>query len=193
MPIDLTALRVPRPHRADAARNFDAVLDAAAYVFAEQGFDAPLEEVARRAGVGIATVYRNFPTREQLVENVYLTEIESVLAEATVASQLPPWEGFTRWLRRFVEYLETKRAVTAAIDPESAVYRACREALSEAGRPLLERAQAAGELRADVDADDVARYVMGAAAVTFASPEQRDRMLGVFFDGLRAGPSDARR
>ncbi|MGO8684604.1 MAG: TetR/AcrR family transcriptional regulator [Thermoleophilia bacterium] len=177
---------MPRPHRADAARNFDAVLAAAACVFAERGFDAPLAEVARRAGVGIATVYRNFPTREQLVENVYLTEIESVLAEVAAASRLPPWGDLTRWLRRFVEYLETKRAVAVAIDPESVVYRACREALAEAGRPLLERAQTAGELRADVDADDVARYVMGAAAVNFASAEQRDRMLGVFFDGLRA-------
>lgn len=186
MPIDLTALRVPRPHRVDAARNFDSVLDAAARVFAEQGFDAPLDEVARRAGVGIATVYRDFPTREQLVENVYLAEIESVLAEAATAGRLPPWEGLTRFLRRFVDYLETKRAVAVAIDPESVVYRACREALSEAGRPLLERAQAAGELRADVDADDIARYVMSAASMTFASPGQRDRLLGVFFDGLRA-------
>src|SRR5258707_12628806 len=127
MPIDLTTLRVPRPHRADAARNFDAVLDAAGHVFAKRGFDAPLEEVARRAGVGIATVYRNFPTREQLVENVYLTEIESVLAEAAASAGLPPWEGLTRWLRRFVEFLATKRAVPTAIHPQSVGYRACRQ------------------------------------------------------------------
>jgi AcrR family transcriptional regulator len=146
----------------------------------------------RRPGVGIATVYRNFPTREQLVENVYLTEIESVLAEAAASARLPPWEGLTRWLRRFVEFLATKRAVATAIDPQSVVYRACREALSKVGRPLLERAQAAGDVRADVD---VARYVMGAAAMSFASPTQRDRMLGVLFDGLRApvtGPPDRR-
>lgn len=186
MPIDLTPLRVPRPHRADAARNFNAVLDAAGHLFSERGFDAPLEEVARRAGVGIATVYRNFPTREQLVENVYLTEVQHVLDEAAASTRLPPWEGLTRWLRSFVEYLGTKRAVANAIDPESVVYRTCRDALAEAGRPLLERAQAAGEVRTDVDDDDIARYVMGAATINFASTAQRDRMLGVLFDGLRA-------
>jgi AcrR family transcriptional regulator len=186
MPIDLTALLMPRPHRADAARNFDAVLEAAGDVFAERGFDAPLEEVARRAGVGIATVYRNFPTREQLVENVYLNEVQQVLDEAETRTRMPPFEGLTRRLRRFVEYLATSHAVANAIDPHSLVYRACREAIAEAGRPLLERAQAAGEVRADVDDDDIARYVMGAASMTFASPAQRHRMLGVLFDGLRA-------
>ncbi|HEY4429078.1 MAG TPA: helix-turn-helix domain-containing protein [Solirubrobacteraceae bacterium] len=186
MPVDLTALRVPRPHRADAARNFDAVLAAAGEVFSDRGFDAPLEDVARRAGVGIATVYRNFPTREQLVENVYVTEVQYVLDEAAASAQLPPWEGLTRWLRRFVEYLATKRAVANAIDPDSAVYRACRDAIAEAGRPLLERAQAAGEIRNDIDEDDIARYIMGAAGMNFSSAAQRDRMLGVLFDGLRA-------
>jgi AcrR family transcriptional regulator len=186
MPVDLTALRVPRPHRADAARNFDAVLEAAGDVFGDRGFDAPLEDVARRAGVGIATVYRNFPTRERLVENVYLTEVQYVLDEAAASAQLPLWEGLTRWLRRFVEYLATKRAVANAIDPDSVVYGACRDAIAEAGRPLLERAQAAGEIRNDIDEDDIARYVMGAAGMNFSSSAQRDRMLGVLFDGLRA-------
>ena len=185
-PIDLEPYRAPRPHRADAARNFDAVLEAAREVFTERGFDAPLEDVAERAGVGIATLYRNFPTREVLVENVYIVEIQAVLAEAAASLELAPWDGLTRWLRSFVGYLGTKRAVATALDPDSEVYRACRAALSEAGTPLLRRAQASGDARTDIDDDDIARFIMGAAAMNFASEEQRQRMLDVLFDGLRA-------
>jgi AcrR family transcriptional regulator len=86
-----------------------------------RGFDAPLEDVAGRAGVGIATLYRNFPTREVLVENVYIVEVQAVLAEAGASLELSPWDGLTRWLRRFVEYLGTKRAIATAIDPDSEV------------------------------------------------------------------------
>ena len=184
--IDLERYRAPRPHRADAARNFDALLEAAREVFTDRGFDAPIEDVAERAGVGIATLYRNFPTREVLVENVYIVEIQAVLAEADASLELPPWEGLASWLRRFVSYLGTKRAVTTAIDPDSEVYQACRAALSEAGTPLLRRAQASGDVRKDIDEDDVARYIMGAAAMNFASEQQRSRMLDVLLDGLRA-------
>jgi AcrR family transcriptional regulator len=184
-PIDLEPLRAPRPHRADAARNFDAVLDAAREVFTDRGFDAPLEDVAARAGVGIATLYRNFPTREVLVENVYIVEIQAVIAEVGASLELPPWEGLVRWLRYFVEYLGTKRAIATAIDPGSAVYRACGAALAEAGTPLLRRAQASGEVRADIDDDDIGRYIIGGAAMNFSSEQQRQRLLSVLFDGLR--------
>jgi AcrR family transcriptional regulator len=182
----LEPYRAPRPHRADAARNFDAVLEAAREVFTARGFDVPLEDVAERAGVGIATLYRNFPTREVLVENVYIIEVQAVLAGARASLELSPWDGLTSWLRRFVEYLGTKRAITTAIDPESDVYQACRAALSQAGKPLLRRAQASGDARTDIDDDDIARYIMGAAAMSFASDQQRQKMLGVLFDGLRA-------
>lgn len=185
-PIDLEPYRAPRPHRADAARNFDAVLEAAREVFTERGFDAPLEEVADRAGVGIATLYRNFPTREVLVENVYIVEIQAVVAEASASLALPPWDGLTGWLRSFVLYLGTKRAVVTAIDPDSEVYKACGAALTEAGTPLLRRAQASGDLRTDIDDDTIGRFIIGAAATTFSSEQQREEMLGVLFDGLRA-------
>ncbi len=185
-PIDLEPYRAARPHRADAARNFDAVLAAAREVFTERGFGAPLEDVAERAGVGIATLYRNFPTREVLVENVYIVEIQSVIAEAGASQELAPWEGLVSWLRHFAEYVGTKRAVATAIDPDSEAYQACRAALSEAGTPLLRRAQASGAVRADVDDDDIARYIMGAATMSFGSEQQRAKMLGVLFDGLRA-------
>jgi AcrR family transcriptional regulator len=180
----LSALRVQRPHRADAARNFDALLAAARDVFTEYGADAPMEEIAKRAGVSIATLYRNFPTREQVLENVYIFELEAVCRFAEDAGRLGPWEGITSWLRRFVEYVATKRAVVVGINRDSEMFRACCAALTVAGGPLLERAQTAGVMRSDVDIDDVMRFVMAYTLVNFASAEQRDRMLEVAFDGL---------
>jgi AcrR family transcriptional regulator len=184
MSVDLTAVRAPRPHRADAARNFDAVLAAAQEVFTEFGADAPLDEVARRAGVGIATLYRNFPTREHLIENVFLTEVDAVCRFAGPAAEMDPWTGITTWLRRFIDLIATKRAVATGLDHDSPGYRAAAEALDEAGGPLLQRAQEAGTFRDDVDIDGVLRMIMAFAAVNFSSPEQRDRMLEVAFDGL---------
>lgn len=183
---DLSQLRVQRPHRADAARNFDALMAAAHDVLTEYGTDAPMDEIAKRADVSIATLYRNFPTRDQLLANVYVLEVESVCEYAAEAAQLGPWDGITSWLRRFVEYVATKRAVAAGIDRESEIYRACTQALYEAGGPLLRRAQEAGVMRDDIDIDDVMRFVMAYTLVNFASAQQRDRMLDVAFDGLAA-------
>ena len=187
-PVDLSPLRARRPHRADAARNFDALVAAARDVLTEYGVDAPMDEVARRAGVSIATLYRNFPTREQLLENVYVSEVEAVCRFAEDAAQLGAWEGITSWLRRFVDYVATKRAVATGIDRDSEVYWACTRALYEAGGPLLERAQQAGLMRNDVDIDDVMRFTMAYTTANFASAAQRDRMLGVAFEGLAATP-----
>jgi AcrR family transcriptional regulator len=187
VPTDLSALRAPRPHRADAARNYDALLEAAREVFAEYGADAPLDEIARRVGVGIATLYRNFPTREALLENVYLTEVEAVCQAAGGLSDEAPWDSLTGWLRRFVDYVATKRAVVPGIDRDTDVYRACTQALYEAGGPLLERVQEAGLMRADVTIDDVMRFAMAYTTANFTSGRQRDKMLEIAFDGLRAG------
>ena len=194
MPLaDLSSLRAPRPHRADAARNFDALLAAAYDVLTEYGADASMDEIARRAHVSIATLYRNFPTREHLLETVYVSEVEAVCRFADEAGRLDPWEGITTWLRRFVDYVATKRAVATGIDHHSDVYRACTQALYEAGGPLLQRAQRAGLVRLDVNIDDVMRLVMAYTVVNFASPEQRDRMLGVAFDGLAGGSGESPR
>src|SRR6266516_3407373 len=107
------ALRVDvkRPQRADARRNFDALLTAARDAFAAKGVEASLEDIARSAGVGIGTLYRNFPTRQDLVKAVYLGEIEELCAAAEDVADLPPWEALSAWLRRFVEYAATKRAI----------------------------------------------------------------------------------
>jgi AcrR family transcriptional regulator len=181
---DLARLRTPRPHRADAGRNFDAILAAARTAFTELGADAPLDEIARRAGVGIATLYRNFPTREQLIENVYITEVEAVAQAAVDGASLDPWGGLTRWLRRYVDYVGAKRALITGLNRDSATFQACRDELFAAGSPLLERAQRDGAVRPDVTIVDVMWLVSGVAGVG-GDPDRREKVLAVALDGLR--------
>jgi AcrR family transcriptional regulator len=181
-------LGVRRPQRADARRNFDALLSAARGLFAEQGTDASLEDIARRAGVGIGTLYRNFPTRQDLFESVYLGEVEELCAAAEAAMQQPPWEALSSWLRRFVRYVATKRALAEAMNKDSDVFRACRAQMYECGAPLLERAQAQGEARTDLSFDDLVRMLSGLTSAGFADDAQRDRILEVALDGVRTRP-----
>src|SRR5689334_13276238 len=96
---------VRRPQRADARRNFDALLAAARETFAQSSADASLEEIARRAGVGIGTLYRNFPTPRDLFEAVYVEEINQLAVAAVAVAELPPWEALRTWLERFVQYV----------------------------------------------------------------------------------------
>ena len=183
---DTPTLGVARPQRADARRNFDALLTAAREAFAEQGPGAPLEDIARRAGVGIGTLYRNFPTRDALVEAVYIDELAAVVRAAGEAGTLEPWEAMEAWLRRFVTYVGTKRALVDGLNKDSPVLLSCRTSLYDAGEPLLRRAQAAGELRDDATIGDVIRMVSGIAGVAFDDDAQRDRVIAMAVDGLRS-------
>lgn len=183
------AIRVPgvrRPRRADARRNFDALLVAAREAFAERGTQASLEDIARRAGVGIGTLYRNFPTRQDLFDAVYAGEIEGLCAEADHVAGLPPWDALVAWLRRFVAYAATKRAIHESLGGESEMFRSGREAMYAAGEPLLARAQAAGVARADASFDDVLRLVTGITSSACTDDGQRERVLGFALDGIRA-------
>jgi AcrR family transcriptional regulator len=182
----LRDLQVRRPQRADARRNFDALIAAARAVFAEQGTGASLEDVARRAGVGIGTLYRNFPTRRDLFESVYIGEVEELVTAAEEVADQAPWAALDAWLRRFVGYVATKRAIAEALNHESSVFTACRETMCGAGRPLLERAQAAGQARGDIDFDDLLRLMAGITSGGFVDDDQRNRVLEIALDGLRA-------
>jgi len=176
-----------RPARADARRNYDKLIEAARATFAELSTSASLEEVARRADVGIATLYRNFPTRELLIESVYLEEVEAVCHAATEGSGGDPWRDLAVWLDRFVAYVATKRALIEGINRDSFAFQACRDVLWGAAEPLLARAQQTGVIRADVSVDDVLRLVGGIASVGFVSPEQQKKVLAIALDGLKAG------
>ncbi|MCX4580207.1 TetR/AcrR family transcriptional regulator [Streptomyces sp. NBC_01571] len=175
-----------RPHRKDAARNYDALLAAAREAFTENGAEASLEDIARRAGVGIGTLYRNFPTRRHLFESVYADEVDALCRVAQDVAAQEPWAALTSWLRRFVDYTVTKRAIREALNNESEIFLACRDSMYQAGGPLFERAQKAGEARTDMDFDDLLRMVAGITSTNFLDDAQRDRVLTVALDGVRA-------
>src|SRR3954469_20198756 len=115
-------LTVRRPQRADARRNFDALISAAREVFAENGTDASLEDIARRANVGIGTLYRNFPTRQDLLEAVFVQDVEDLCQAAGYAAQRSPWDGFTAWLDRYAGYVARKLALQQAINKDSETF-----------------------------------------------------------------------
>jgi AcrR family transcriptional regulator len=184
---ELTALiEERRPKRADARRNFDALVEAGRDAFAADGAGASLEDVARRAGVGIGTLYRNFATRDSLIEAVYLEEVAGVAAYAEALEAGEPFEALSAWLRRFAEYAATKKVLLAGFNGDSPLLQSCRTVVYESGEPLLEHAQAAGAVRKDVEIGDVVRLVSGVAGVTFTDAAQRDRVIDVALDGLRA-------
>ncbi|MGW4910808.1 TetR/AcrR family transcriptional regulator [Streptomyces sp. NPDC004270] len=174
-----------RPHRKDAARNYDALIAAAREAFAENGAEASLEDVARRAGVGIGTLYRNFPTRRDLFESVYADEVNTLCRAAVELSELEPWQALTSWLDRFTDYMVTKRAVRDALNDESEIFSACRDSMYAAGGPLLERAQKAGVVRTDMEIGDLLRMVSGITGTAFEDDAQRDRVMAIALDGVR--------
>lgn len=183
-----------RPKRADARRNYEKLLAAAGEAFAENGTDASLEDIARRAGVGIGTLYRNFPTRQDLLEAVYVDEVEEMSRAAAGLTDLEPWDALVTWLHQFVRYAATKRALAdemmATMDKDDEVFVACRTAIMAAGDMLLRRAQDAGVVRPDTNFTDVGRMVAGIAAIRTAEAAQIERILDVALDGLRYTAAD---
>jgi AcrR family transcriptional regulator len=193
-PMSETEIQLQRPKRADARRNYDKLVAAARAVFTEDGTSAPLEEVAERAAVGIGTLYRHFPTRQALLEAVYVDEVEAMARAAADLSELPPWEALSQWLHQYVGFAATKRALNEALmeaAPDSDVLLTCRTAITGAGTALIERAQRAGVVRADTNFMDVVRMVGGIAMVPTADPGQKERMLELALDGLRYQPRES--
>ncbi len=183
-----------RPKRADARRNYDKVLAAAREAFAEGGESTALEEIARRAGVGIGTLYRNFPNRQALLETLYLEEVEGIcrLAEEQRESA-DPWEALTSWFERFIGYIATKQALAAELtnylDRDAQLFKSSRAALWAAGEPLLTRAQEAGVVRPDAEIGDVMHMVMGIAKIPSTDPSQTTHIVRIALDGLRYRPA----
>jgi len=186
------SLTTARTQRADAVRNRERLLKAANAVFSAGGPDASLEAVAKRAGVGIGTLYRHFPTREALFEAVYRHQVEQLaeLAEQ-LKSEPEPAEALRRWLRSNVEFVATKKGMSAALalaahsSSELAAYSLDR--LTKALGALLDRAIAAGEIRADVSAKDILRAFVGMCYMNDQPGWQASvlRLVDVFVDGLQ--------
>lgn len=187
----------PRGVRADAQRNLDALLEAAKAAFAASGVDAPVRDIAARAEVGVATVYRHFPKRSDLVAAVFKREVDACAnAAPALARDHAPGEALARWLRRYSAFIATKRGLAAALhsgdpafDPLPVYFR---QQLEPALESLLDAAVAAGEIRADVAAYDLLRAVGNLCAA--GGPDgalHGRRMLELLLDGLRYGAHPA--
>ena len=187
-PMSETEIQIQRPMRADARRNYEKLVAAARAAFTADGTSVPLEDIADRAGVGIGTLYRHFPTRQALLEAVYVDEVEAMARAADELSGLPPWDALSEWLHEYIGFAATKRALTEALleaASESNALSACRTLLLGAGTALVERAQQAGVVRPDTSFADVGRMVSGIAVVPVVDAEQKERMLQIVLDGLR--------
>jgi AcrR family transcriptional regulator len=181
-----------RPKRADARRNYEKVLAAAREAFAEGGEATSLEEIARRAEVGIGTLYRHFPNRQALLEALYVNEVEELARSAERLDGEDPWEALNGWFERLITYLATKRALAAELTnylaPDAPLFQTCRASLFASGEPLLKRAQDAGVVRRDVDFSDVLHMVAGISKLPTADSKQVEHILRVALDGLRYRP-----
>jgi AcrR family transcriptional regulator len=180
---------ITRPKRADARRNYEKVLRTARQAFAEGGESTALEEIARRAGVGIGTLYRHFPNRQALLEALYVDEVEEMCRSAAELDASDPWDALNGWLERFIAYIGTKRALAAELsnylDQDAPLFQVCRTSLFEAGEPLLKRAQDAGVVRPDVSIGEVIQMVVGIAKIPAKDPKQNEQILRIALDGLR--------
>lgn len=187
LPLDAPARR---PLRADAQRNYDRLIEVARETFTKLGGDTPLEEVARRAGVGIGTLYRHFPNRLDLLEAIYREDVDRLSALArTLSVDLDPWDAMEAWLGEFSAYAATKRVlfqeIVAVAGKDAQVFIHSRAAIGEAADLVVGGAQRAGVVRADIEVTDVTRLVGGCTMMPGADAEQQRRMLRLVLDGLR--------
>jgi AcrR family transcriptional regulator len=187
--------RTDRRVRADAQRSIDALLQAALEVFMTSGVDAPVREVADKAGVGIGTLYRHFPQRSDLIAAVFRHEIDACAASAQVlAADYSPGEALARWMQRFTGFIATKRGLATALHSGNPAYTSLPDYLNQRLMPvfqaLLGAAVAAGEVRADVDADDLMNAVVNLCRQDpGGNLDRARRMVALLVDGLRYGAS----
>ena len=184
-----------RTVRADARRNLDALLRAAAAVFAESGVDAPMRMIAARAGVGVGTLYRHFPQRSDLIKAIIRREVDACVdAAATLEATQPPGEALASWMQGLVDLAATKRGLGPALHSGDPAYESLPDyvlgALTPALRGLLDAAAAAGAISSDADARELLSAGLRLAAPASAGDTaQARRMVALLVDGLRYGAS----
>jgi len=177
--------------RADAQRNVIGLIQAAKAVFATSGVDAPVREIAEKAGVGVGTVYRHFPQRADLVAAVFRQEVDACAdAAPALASEHAPGEALALWMQRYAGFIGTKRGLASALhsgDPTFDTLPAYFQLrLEPALRTLLEQAAAAGEVRGDVDSMDLLSAVASLCMPAYDNrPDHARRMIALLIDGLR--------
>ncbi len=187
-----------KPLRADARKNRDKLVKAAGLAFSQHGIDTSLEEIAGRAGVGIGTLYRHFPTREHLVEVVYRREVEDLCQAAEfLAKKHPPDVALAEWMQRFVDYIGAKRGMADSLKllvaGNSEFFAEASGKIPVALQRLIEAAIASGTIRADIESTDVMHALFGIYGAPM-TPDWRDRskrMVALLMDGLRFGAKQA--
>jgi AcrR family transcriptional regulator len=180
-----------RPQRADARRNFDAILGAASASYAASGAGVGMDEIAGRAGVGVATVYRHFPTRIALMEAVYLGAVHDLVTFGESLDMSDPWDALQAWLEKFVDFMETKQPIATVLTESSVVYEPTRTAIYAIAQPLFDRARAAGRVRPELSADDVMRLIFAVTGGIYRDEAQRRRALQIVLDGIRPSRTSA--
>lgn len=181
-----------RKPRSDALRNRERILEVAKQVFTRRGAQASMDEIARRAKIGPGTLYRHFPTRDELLATVYITEVEKLAAaEKKLSAQLPPIEALRAWLLVFIDYIAAKKiiapALNAMIGGPSRVFQHSIQVMEQAARALAARAVASGDLRPDVDLTDWLRAIYGLSTVGSADewPKKARQFVDIFLRGSR--------
>jgi AcrR family transcriptional regulator len=187
-----------RPKRADARRNRERLIGAARDVFSEQGAGASMEAIAKKAGVGVGTLYRHFPTRLDVVEAVYQTDVEELRATAErVVAELEPAGAVEAFFEAFLRYAETKQALLTelhqAFEKKPEMRSAAREVIESSFGLVIDHAREAGVIRSDVDGADVMQLVTPVCTNSSIPPEQAARLLGMILDGVRAGAANGGR
>src|SRR5262249_782593 len=183
---------VGRKPRTDAQRNRERILEVAKEAFTRAGAKARLDDIARQADVGPGTLYRHFPTRDELIEAVYRTEVEKLAAaERTFAETMPPIEALRAWMLLFVDYIATKKIIAPALNTlvggPSKVLESSHAQIWEAIRALVKRAIKSGDISKDLDPIDLLRALIGVASVA-TSPEWQQsarRLVDILITGSR--------
>jgi len=185
---------IARKPRVDGQRNRERLIEAAKAAFGDVGADVSLDEIARRAGVGIGTFYRHFPTRDAIVEAVYRREVQQLAGAAQrLLGAMQPGEALHQWMRLFVDYIATKKVIASAlasiVGGVTDLYAASGAQITEAMSLLVARAAAAGEIRADVDPSDLLRALVGFTYGAAGPGWQASalRLIDILMDGLRKG------
>ena len=186
-----------RKPRADAKRNRERILEVAKEVFSRDGAAASLDDIARRSGIGNATLYRHFPTRDDLIEAVYRSEVEKLAAaEQRFAATMPPLEALRAWMLLFIDHIPSKKLILPAMDAvaggSTRLIEGSRSLIHTAFVTSVNRAIASGDLRADTDPNDFLRALIGVFHTTALpgwEPSAR-RLVDILIAGSRSTPRD---
>ncbi len=186
------AQKTARKPRADAQRNRERILDVAKQVFTRRGGESSMDEIAKRAKIGPGTLYRHFPSRDDLLAAVYISEIEKLgEAQRKLSAEMAPVDALRAWMLMFIDYIRAKKIIAPALDAmvggPSRVYQQSTRIMEEAANALASRAVASGDLRPDVDPMDLLRAIYGVSSVgsTDEGLEKARRFVDILIQGSR--------